>query len=57
MRYALQELSQVLFERTGENERVFEPDSPVQLDDLMHLHEELSFVHSVSEDFARRSLH
>jgi hypothetical protein len=34
MGYALEELSQVLFERTGNEERVFEPVSVEQINDL-----------------------
>lgn len=50
--YALQELSQVLFERTGSQERAFEPISAELLTGLRNLHEELAFVDSSSESMA-----
>ena len=42
--YALQELSQVLLERTGIQDRIFEPVPAGELDDLSHLLEELVFL-------------
>ena len=47
--YALQELTQVLFERTGSEARVFEPLSADEIQDLRRLIEELDFVNSASE--------
>ena len=47
--YALQELTQVLYERTGQDDRVFEPVSPDQLGDLAKLYEELDFVNCCSQ--------
>jgi hypothetical protein len=49
--YALQELSQVLLERTGEEDRVFEPCSTDELEDLDALCGELEFVDHSSESF------
>jgi hypothetical protein len=51
--FALQELSQVLFERSGSEDRVFEPLPPAQLRDLRRLYEELEFVDGVSKDMQR----
>jgi hypothetical protein len=51
--YALQELTQVLLERSGESERVFEPVSARELGDLRPLLSELDFVNGCSEDMAR----
>jgi hypothetical protein len=51
--YALQELTQVLLERTGESERVFEPVSADGLGELRPLLAELDFVNGCSEDMAR----
>ena len=42
--YVLQELSQVLLERTGKEERGFEPVDADQLHDLSRLYGELDFV-------------
>jgi hypothetical protein len=50
--YALQELSQVLLERTGVEDRQFEPVSAGELKDLSKLREELEFVNSGSESMA-----
>jgi hypothetical protein len=50
--YALQELSQVLFERTGSHERAFEPISAELLVELRNLHEELALVDSFSQSMA-----
>jgi hypothetical protein len=46
---ALQELNQVLFERTGSQERAFEPVSAELLAGLRNLHEELALVDSFSD--------
>ncbi len=46
--YALQELTQVLLERTGIEERVFEPVPAGELGDLSKLIEELEFVNTAS---------
>jgi hypothetical protein len=48
--YALQELSQVLLERTGTRDRVFEPIRADQIDDLTWLYGELDFVDVSSSD-------
>jgi len=52
--YALQELTQVLVERTGNDTRLFEPVPPdeIQADDLQRLYAELDFVNSASERMA-----
>ena len=50
--YALQELSQVLFERTGSHYRAFEPISAELLAGLRNLHEELALVDSFSQSMA-----
>ena len=47
--YALQKLTQVLFERTGQEERVFEPVLPDQIGDLRKLHLELDFVDGAAQ--------
>jgi hypothetical protein len=47
--YALQELTQVLVERTGNNDRLFEPVPADEIRDLPWLHEELDFVDSLSQ--------
>ena|SRR5690242_19797655 len=47
--YALQELTQVLGERTGSNDRLFEPVPAHEIRDLPWLHEELDFVDSLSQ--------
>jgi hypothetical protein len=44
MGYAIQELTQVLVERTGSEERLFEPVSVAQIGDLAKLYGELDFV-------------
>ncbi len=46
--YALEELSQVLFERTGSEERIFEPVSANLIRDLDWLLDELLFVDTYS---------
>jgi hypothetical protein len=60
MGYAIQELSQVLLERTGNDERLFEPVSVEQIDDLPKLYAELDFVDGCSQDLvasaARRAI-
>jgi len=48
MGYAIQELTQVLLERTGNDERLFEPVSVVQINDLPKLYAELDFVDGCS---------
>ena len=50
--YALEELSQVLYERTGSDDRFFEPIPADQIRGLPWLHEELAFVDSCSESMA-----
>jgi hypothetical protein len=51
--YALQELSQVLLERTGTEDRYFEPISATLIGGLEKLYEELDFVNGTSQDCAR----
>ena len=51
--YALQELSQVLMERTGDPERVFMPVHPAEIPNLRWLVEELDFVDSLSQSLTR----
>jgi hypothetical protein len=54
--YALQELSQVLLERTGEQERVFEVAPCEELGDMSALYTELQWVdHSCQEFCPSRS--
>jgi hypothetical protein len=48
--YALQELSQVLLERTGTDARIFEPARADQIDDLTKLLRELDWVDGSSSD-------
>ena len=48
--YALQELSQVLLERTGTRDTIFEPVRADQIDDLTWLYGELDFVDVSSSD-------
>jgi hypothetical protein len=48
--YALQELTQVLFERTGSDDRVFEPVPPSEIRDLEGLCVELDFVNCSAQD-------
>jgi hypothetical protein len=50
MGYAIQELTQVLLERTGNDERLFEPVSVAQIGDLAKLYTELDFVDGSSQD-------
>jgi hypothetical protein len=49
---ALQELTQVLFERTGNHERLFEPIPANEIQDLDYLCSELDFVESCSTSIA-----
>ena len=42
--YAIQELSQVLLERTGTEDRIFEPVPAGEIEDLAALHLELEWV-------------
>jgi len=48
--YALQELSQVLLERTGTDEREFEPVPADEIHDLAKLYEELAWVEGCTQD-------
>ena len=48
--YALEELTQVLLERTGFDKRVFEPVAADQIDDLGRLYTELDCVDGFSMD-------
>jgi hypothetical protein len=50
--YALQELTQVLVERTGTNNRLFDPIPADEIRDLRWLDEELAFVDSCSQSMA-----
>jgi hypothetical protein len=50
--YALEEISQVLLERTGTQERRFEPVPAGQIAGLESLLEELDFVDGCSQDLA-----
>jgi hypothetical protein len=54
--YALQELSQVLVERTGTEDRYFEPVPATELKGVGKLLEELDFVNGCAEDMARKEL-
>jgi len=51
--YALQELTQVLLERTGTEERAFEPVPAGQIPNLSWLYGELDFVEACAEDLER----
>jgi len=55
--YALQELTQVLFERTGQDDRVFEPIPADQISGLTKLYEELDFVNGCSQDLMASALY
>ena len=56
--YALQELSQVLLERTGTQDRIFEPVPAGEIEDLAALYAELEFVESCSQSlFASHECH
>ena len=60
MGYAIQEQTQVLLERTGNDERLFEPVSVEQINDLPKLYAELDFVDGSSQDLvasAARRVH
>ncbi len=50
--YALQELTQVLLERTGSDERLFEPVPADQIPNLERLYSELDFVETSAMDMA-----
>ena len=54
--YALQELTQVLLERTGQDDRVFEPIPADQIKGLAKLYEELDFVNGCSQDLMATAL-
>src|SRR5579862_484408 len=54
MGYALQELTQVLLERTGTQNRIFEPMPVQQIEGLTNLSSELDFVHGCIEDMMHR---
>ena len=55
--YALEELSQVMFERTGDCERWFEPVPAGQIPDLSWLAANLELVNAFSEDMTFRTFH
>jgi hypothetical protein len=56
--YALQELSQVLLERTGTQDRIFEPVPAGEIEDLAALYVELDFVDTGSQSlFASHGCH
>jgi len=50
--YALQELTQVLFERTGNDDRVFEPVAPSEISDLHKLYRELDWINCSAQSMA-----
>ena len=52
--YALQELSQVLLERTGTEDRLFEPVPADEIEDLAKLYMELDFVDVCTQDHSAR---
>jgi hypothetical protein len=52
--YALQELTQVLLERTGSEDRYFEPIPATLIEGLDKLREELDFVDGFSQDMAHK---
>ena len=54
--YALQEISQALLERTGTEERRFEPIPADEINGLEALHEQLDFVDSCSQSIAASAL-
>jgi hypothetical protein len=56
VRYALQELRQVLLERSGDDDRIFDVEISPPVDELRHLLGELAFVDGCSEEFGRRSV-
>ena len=49
--FALQELSQVLLERTGTEDRIFEPVAAGEIPDLAALYVELEWVNGFSREF------
>ena len=51
----MQELTQVLLERTGKEDILFSPVSPDDISDLPKLHGELDFVNSRSSSMASRA--
>lgn len=51
--YALQELSQVLFERLGGEDRMFVPVAAGKITDLAQLRDELTLIDSFSRDMFR----
>ena len=55
--YALQELSQVLFERTGIEDRKFEPVFANEIPGLDWLYLELQWVDDFSQDLSVRKLY
>ena len=50
--YALQELSQVLLERTGTEDRLFEPVAADEIDNLPKLYVELQFVEGLTQEWS-----
>ena len=55
--YALQELSQVLLERTGIEDRKFEPAPANEIPSLDQLYLELQWVDDFSQDLSARKLY
>ena len=55
--YALEELSQVMAERTGDLERWFEPIPAGEILDLNRLAANLDWVNTFSEDMTFRTFH
>jgi hypothetical protein len=53
--YALQELSQVLYERTGNEHRIFEPVPAHELQNLDETISELEFVEGCAEEMIGRT--
>lgn len=51
--YALQELTQVLIERTGTEDILFEPVKPTEIADLRKLYIELDLVNCSAQDLMR----
>jgi len=54
--YGLEELSQVLLERTGRGDRAFEPIPAEEISGLAALQEELEFVNIVSQDLCAAAI-
>ena len=52
--YVLQELSQVVLERTGSEDRIFEPVPADEINDLTRLYGELDWVDVSSSDLISR---